>query len=71
MPSSAGIPGRPGSARRVANELNVTFHCAVDPRTAIGDAHARTVAVEQALRARLPNLGRVVIHVEPPEAAQS
>ena len=57
--------------RRVANELNVTFHCAVDPRTAIGDAHARTVAVEQALRARLPNLGRVVIHVEPPEATQS
>ena len=57
--------------RRVANELNVTFHCAVDPRTAIGDAHARTVAVEQALRARLPNLGRVVIHVEPPETAQS
>ena len=57
--------------RRVANELNVTFHGAVDPRTANGDAHARTVAVEQALRARLPNPGRVVIHVEPPETAQS
>ena len=31
----------------------------------IGDAHDLTVALEAHLRARVPNVGRVVIHVEP------
>jgi divalent metal cation (Fe/Co/Zn/Cd) transporter len=32
------------------------------------DAHALTEKIEGALRARVPNVGRVVIHVEPPDA---
>jgi cation diffusion facilitator family transporter len=50
---------------RSGDELVVFFHCALDADTAITAAHALTERVERGLRARLPNLGRVVIHVEP------
>jgi cation diffusion facilitator family transporter len=53
--------------KRVAGELDVSFHCAMDAQAKIGDAHLFTERVEQALRGRLPGLGRVVIHVEPRE----
>jgi cation diffusion facilitator family transporter len=45
--------------------LAVSFHCAVGADTAITAAHELTERVERALRAKLPHLGRVVIHVEP------
>jgi cation diffusion facilitator family transporter len=45
--------------------LAVSFHCAVGANTAITVAHELTERVERALRAKLPHLGRVVIHVEP------
>jgi cation diffusion facilitator family transporter len=53
------------TVRRTGGELAISFHCALDADTAITTAHAITEQVEHALRARLPNLGRVVIHVEP------
>jgi len=53
------------TVRRSGDELGVSFHCALEPDTAITEAHALTERVERALRARLPGLGRVVIHVEP------
>ncbi len=53
------------AVRRSAGELTVSFHCALDPGTAITAAHELTERVERALRARLPDVGRVVIHVEP------
>lgn len=53
------------SVRRVDGELSVSFHCGIDADTAITDAHAFTEQVEAALRARLPQLSRVIIHVEP------
>jgi cation diffusion facilitator family transporter len=53
------------TVRRTGGELAVSFHCALDADTAITTAHAITEQVEHALRARLPHLGRVVIHVEP------
>ncbi len=46
-------------------ELAVSFHCTLDPATAITEAHALTVRLEEHLRADVPGLGRVVIHVEP------
>lgn len=52
--------------RRVGERLFVSFHCAVDPSKPLSEAHAMTVEVERALRQRIPNLGRVVIHIEPP-----
>jgi divalent metal cation (Fe/Co/Zn/Cd) transporter len=46
-------------------ELAVSFHCTLDAATAITDAHELTVRLEESLRNRIANLGRVVIHVEP------
>ena len=51
--------------QRAGGELQVSFHCRLDPSTAIVDAHGVTVQVEEFLRTRIPDLGRVVIHVEP------
>jgi len=46
-------------------QIQVSFHCRLDPQMSIGAAHELTIQLETHLRARVPNLGRVVIHVEP------
>ena len=51
----------------IGGELTITFHCVVAADLSIGVAHALTERLEKGLRLRVPNLGRVVIHVEPPE----
>lgn len=63
------IAARPHDVQvqRTGDELAVSFHCTLDARTAITDAHKLTEQMEQHLRAQMPNLGRVVIHVEPLE----
>lgn len=45
--------------------LSLTFHWTVHPELSVAAAHARTEDLERALRQRLPELNRVVIHVEP------
>jgi len=57
-------------ASRFGGELHVTCHLEVEPDTPIADAHRITQELEEALRRRLPDLGRVVIHVEPPEGPE-
>jgi divalent metal cation (Fe/Co/Zn/Cd) transporter len=57
--------------QRTGDELAVSLHCTLDARTAITDAHRLTEQLEQHLRAHLPRLGRVVIHVEPLEEPSS
>jgi cation diffusion facilitator family transporter len=72
----AGLPRRvPGvtdchniKILREGGRLSVTFHCLVDPGLSISEAHALTVKMEAVLREDFTDLGRVVIHVEPPEA---
>jgi cation diffusion facilitator family transporter len=49
--------------------IALSCHCAVDPATTLTEAHHLTEQIESSLRARLPDLGRVVIHIEPPEPA--
>ncbi|MBN2578329.1 MAG: cation diffusion facilitator family transporter [Pirellulales bacterium] len=51
--------------QQTGEELSVSLHCMLDPATAITDAHDLTVRLEDYLRQRIPDLGRVVIHVEP------
>jgi divalent metal cation (Fe/Co/Zn/Cd) transporter len=51
---------------REGNDLSVSFHATMAPNLPISDAHKLTVQLESLLRARLPELGRVVIHAEPP-----
>lgn len=51
--------------QRTGEELAVSFHCTLDAETAVTTAHELTEQLEKHLRARVPALGRVVIHVEP------
>jgi cation diffusion facilitator family transporter len=53
--------------QRTGDELAVSLHCALDGNTAITAAHGLTEQLEKHLRARVPDVGRVVIHVEPGE----
>jgi cation diffusion facilitator family transporter len=46
-------------------ELAVSFHCTLEAGTAITVAHEMTVQLEKHLRARVPRVGRMMIHVEP------
>jgi cation diffusion facilitator family transporter len=46
-------------------EMDVSFHCALEPGISVEDAHALSERLEIHLRNRLPRLGRVVIHAEP------
>lgn len=50
-----------------AGELAVSLHCAVDPAMELDAAHRLTERFEQALKAGVARVGRVLIHVEPPE----
>ncbi|MDD8025151.1 MAG: cation diffusion facilitator family transporter [Acidobacteriota bacterium] len=52
---------------RGADGIRAAFHCTVDASTALEEAHRFSERFELALRHRLPRLGRVVIHIEPPE----
>ncbi len=64
---NAGLDAHPHdiAVQMVDGELTVSFHCSLDAATAITDAHSYTEQLESYLRSRMPNLGRVVIHVEP------
>lgn len=50
---------------RSGARFGASFHCRMHPETPITRAHDVTVALEAALRARLPELVRVTIHMEP------
>ncbi|MGQ9501740.1 MAG: cation diffusion facilitator family transporter [Anaerolineae bacterium] len=50
---------------RSEDELIVTLHCSVGAETPMVDAHIIAEQAEQVLRRQLPDLGRIVIHVEP------
>ena len=67
LPAELGISCHPHDlmVHRVAGELSVSFHCVMSADAAITDAHTVTERVEQLLRAQVPNLGQVMIHVEP------
>ena len=56
------------AVRRVDGELDISFHCTMDGAVSITEAHALTEQLEKALRQHFGNLGRVLIHVEPPAA---
>jgi cation diffusion facilitator family transporter len=53
--------------RRVEDELVLSFHCSIDPMIDIAGAHAISEQMERELRHQVPELERVVIHLEPSE----
>jgi len=50
---------------RSGARYGASFHCRMHPQTPITLAHDLTIALEASLRARLPQLVRVTIHMEP------
>lgn len=68
LTAEIGFDCRPHAValRRAEGELQLTFHCTMDPEMPIIEAHTVTEKIESILRTQVPNLGRVVIHVEPP-----
>jgi len=59
------------NVQSAGGRLAVSFHCALDPAINITEAHAVTARLEDYLRRCIPNLGRVLIHVEPSEGRNS
>lgn len=55
------------NVRQAAGELQVSLHCALAAVTAIKEAHDISQKLEKHLRASVPHVGRVLIHVEPDE----
>jgi cation diffusion facilitator family transporter len=64
------VPGVIGSekirTRGTADTVFVDLHLWVDPRTALGEAHALSHVVKDRLMQRFPEIVDVVIHIEPP-----
>jgi cation diffusion facilitator family transporter len=50
---------------RAGDRIAACFHCRMPPATPITSAHDAATRLEAVLRARLPALSRVIIHVEP------
>jgi divalent metal cation (Fe/Co/Zn/Cd) transporter len=50
---------------RSGARFGASFHCRMHPETPITSAHDLSNALEASLRARLPQLVRVTIHMEP------
>jgi cation diffusion facilitator family transporter len=51
----------------VGDRLQISFHLYNDPHVPITEAHTMAERIEQSIRLIIPDLGRVVIHMEPPE----
>lgn len=47
------------------DRLGVSFHLLLDPTVSVRDAHDLAERIEARLREEMPDLGRVMIHVEP------
>ena len=71
LPRELGVEFHPHAIQtyRTGQEIALSFHCILAPEVPITTAHDLTVRIEERLRKRLPRLGRVVIHVEPPAGA--
>jgi len=55
---------------RISNgRLFVAMHCVFDGQQAIGEVHRLSTQIEDQLKATVPDLAEVHIHVEPPEDA--
>ena len=52
---------------KTGDEICVSLHCSLDPETPFSEAHRFSERLETEIRHHLPRVGRVLIHVEPPE----
>ena len=68
---TAGIPALRGfheiEVRMSAGRLFVAMHCVFDGDLAIGEVHRHSTEIEDQLKAAVPEVAEVHVHVEPPE----
>ena len=66
---SVSVPGVKGChkcrARRVGSRVHADLHIQVDPKLSVEDAHKVATKVERSLKAKIPDLASVVVHIEP------
>jgi len=60
-----GLVAEAIEVRRFGSELSVSFRCALPATSSVEEAHALTERIERALRARVPQLGRLLVRTEP------
>ena len=53
------------SVRSAGGELSISLHVFVDDQSPIRQAHDLSTQLETRLRREIPNVGRVLVHVEP------
>jgi cation diffusion facilitator family transporter len=58
------------SVRQVERKILVSCHCTMDGTLSITEIHDVTGALEDRVRERFPQIARVTIHPEPPDAAE-
>jgi cation diffusion facilitator family transporter len=69
------IPGVRGChkcrARRVGSRIHADLHVQVDPKLSVEESHRVATKVERNLKAKMPDLASVVVHIEPVEGRKS
>jgi divalent metal cation (Fe/Co/Zn/Cd) transporter len=51
--------------RSVDGQVGILLHVSFDDRSPIGEAHELSTQLETTLRRQIPNVGQVLVHVEP------
>ncbi len=73
--SCRSVPGVKGChkcrARRVGSRIHADLHVQVDPKLSVEDSHKVASKVERSLKAKMPELASVVVHIEPVEERKS
>ena len=52
-------------ARAFGKDRCVSFHCRMDPDTSVEDTHKAAVRMQKSLHTQLPELDRIIVHMEP------
>jgi cation diffusion facilitator family transporter len=67
--SCRNVPGVKGChkcrARRVGSRIHADLHIQVDPKLSVKESHNVASKVERSLKAKMPDLASVVVHIEP------
>jgi cation diffusion facilitator family transporter len=71
LPVELEFPFRPHAVKvwTQGDLPSVSFRCTMDGEVSLTEAHRRSTEIERRLRARMPELGRVTIRMEPGEHA--
>jgi len=70
-----GVPGVKGChkcrARRVGSRIHADLHIQVDPKLSVEESHRVATKVERNLKAKMPDMASVVVHIEPVRGRKS